>query len=378
MSYAFTSALAPAANASNSLLGGAVNSVGNVVNGTTGAVGNAVNNTLGAATGAANNAFGSTLGYNPTAATGVANNAFGSTLGYNPAAMTTGLGGGGVPGSQATLIGAVDPVTPIAKNGRKGYYGFGIFGYRNNTSATRGVRGGTCNNTKTNAAITNQTNNNTNTNTNQVANNQSTIYTALPPSSNAYVVTANTNACSAVTNGCMFNQSDYANTRAGCRIGTNNSINNVVNTTNDVIGNMNNNTSETINGSTICVESTNGVVQPALPEPWASAVNVITASQYLESAIHANNCKHVKQYLCKAIKHLVYAKKYLSLAANTYSGQSQQQYCYLADQVGIAIGQLKHIKDNIPNKHLKEYQSTVIYNFQGTLSSLYQQLSATW
>jgi hypothetical protein len=112
----------------------------------------------------------------------------------------------------------------------------------------------------------------------------------------------------------------------------------------------------------------------ARPEPWASMVDIITASQALEVAIHANTYRELQTALSEANKQLGYAKNYLSDAAKAYPVQSQT-YLSLANATNQAMIQLDQIAMGVPRNNFSSYQSGTIYAFQGTMSSLYSQIS---
>ena len=98
---------------------------------------------------------------------------------------------------------------------------------------------------------------------------------------------------------------------------------------------------------------------------WAASTEVISASQYVGKALCDCSHKKVKHNLYKAESHLKCANSYL---------QNIPAAEVLSNQFNLTIAELHQIKRHVPKKHLKEYQSTVIYNFQGQLASLYSQL----
>ena len=98
---------------------------------------------------------------------------------------------------------------------------------------------------------------------------------------------------------------------------------------------------------------------------WAASTEVISASQYVGKALCDCSHKKVKHNLYKAESHLKCANSYLQ---NIPAAEA------LSNQFNLSIAELHQIKRHVPKKHLKEYQSTVIYNFQGQLASLYSQL----
>ena len=105
-----------------------------------------------------------------------------------------------------------------------------------------------------------------------------------------------------------------------------------------------------------------------VPEPYASLVDILTSSQYLELAIHAKDKNTTVQNLNSAILYLKYAQSYFK----TYNDKKMVVY------LQSVINQLTKIKDNVPEQNLSDYQSKVIYMFQGNMSSLYRKVNKLW
>jgi hypothetical protein len=425
--------ITPIANAAGSVVGGAANTLGNVANTTTGAVGSAFNN----ATNAVGQTFGSMLGYtNPAVSRGGYADPIISPVGYpsvypagyvEPAVspvsypasyVNTGVYPAGYvepavspvsypAGYPASYVntgvypaGYIDPAVtspvvygnqglsnavaqasngnvaavavadgPASKSGRRNRrarYGVagGFFGYRRVTPTVASNSVATSNNVASNVTTSNVT-----------ACNQSNIYTAVAPTTTATTVAGGVVATGAQA-GCRVGASYPATTAA---VTGNQQYYNAATTTTTT--NNNGNTNEVTAAELACNQAVinqqaMAIIPSALPEPWASTVDIITASQYVEEAIHACDCKRTERNLSHAYKYLKYAHVYLESASTIYSAQSAV-YQNLALQLITAMSELKHIKKHIPkSKHLKQYQQSVIYNYQGVLSSLYKQISA--
>jgi hypothetical protein len=115
---------------------------------------------------------------------------------------------------------------------------------------------------------------------------------------------------------------------------------------------------------------------PDSPEPWASLSDVLTASQYVENAIHDTDQISAKTNLILARRWLCYALKYINSAIQNKLNP-QDKYLELAGNLQYAINKLDYLTKNTPSGDgLTSYLSHNIYNYQGDLSYLYRQLSA--
>jgi hypothetical protein len=98
-------------------------------------------------------------------------------------------------------------------------------------------------------------------------------------------------------------------------------------------------------------------------EPWASYVDLITAGQELEVAIHAGTAVDAYWSCRRASEQLRHAGDYLrdygdlTLANEVYQA-SQQAYSLGVQALSLPAGQLK------------AYQSGMIYPFQGVIGDL--------
>jgi hypothetical protein len=109
------------------------------------------------------------------------------------------------------------------------------------------------------------------------------------------------------------------------------------------------------------------------PEPFASLVDVLAASQYIEKAIHDSSVATTLVHLNKASQNLGYAQKYFETINNTT----------MANNIGNVINGLHTLINKVSaitpskssiNKNLSKIQSFQLYAFQGVLGKLYIDL----
>lgn len=112
------------------------------------------------------------------------------------------------------------------------------------------------------------------------------------------------------------------------------------------------------------------------PEPWASFVDIITASQKLEDAIHAKSYEKIQSYLRKVDKYLKYAQDYFIEGSQIYP-DLQEGYENLVNQVTSARGTLENLAKKVPKENFSQYQKTNLYDYQGVLGNLSKQISQT-
>lgn len=105
------------------------------------------------------------------------------------------------------------------------------------------------------------------------------------------------------------------------------------------------------------------------PEPYASSIDIITASQKIEEAIHASNIKEMQNYMNQAKKYLQYAQNYFKTAG-------------LADMVDYA-GRVIDTLDTLGaestvlrRKNLQQFQEQRLYGYMGILSAFYKRTNA--
>lgn len=104
------------------------------------------------------------------------------------------------------------------------------------------------------------------------------------------------------------------------------------------------------------------------PEPFASMIDVLTAAQEMEKAIHAKNKNSTEKYLRRAKTYLQYAHDYLE----TYHSPEAATVSQVINQLNELISQT----GNIPSAKLGTFQQQEIYGFQGVLSALYARISS--
>jgi hypothetical protein len=104
------------------------------------------------------------------------------------------------------------------------------------------------------------------------------------------------------------------------------------------------------------------------PEPFASMIDVLTAAQQVENAIHANDKSETEKYLREAKTFLQYAHAYLE----TYQSPDAETVTKVIDQLNELISKT----NNIPSAKLGTFQQQELYAFQGVLSSLYSKITS--
>jgi len=108
------------------------------------------------------------------------------------------------------------------------------------------------------------------------------------------------------------------------------------------------------------------------PEPWASATDVITASQYLENAIHDKTVEDTYNDLANVVTQLEHARAYLLTAYSTYKDPT---YNTLATYTAGLISQVQGFMAQVQTvTDLPSFQSNTLYPFQAQLGYLYYQL----
>ena len=101
----------------------------------------------------------------------------------------------------------------------------------------------------------------------------------------------------------------------------------------------------------------------APPEPFASEVDVWTAAQHLERAIHAPSASAARFWLLRAEAQIDHAAVY----QQTYG---QIPLADRARQVASALHQLAHATGLQSAQALPVWQAGPLYAFQGVLSAL--------
>jgi hypothetical protein len=109
-----------------------------------------------------------------------------------------------------------------------------------------------------------------------------------------------------------------------------------------------------------------------LPEPFASKIDLITAGQYMETAIHSPDVATTRQAINNAITYIQYARNYWLTAMGTH------QFCNntlrsLRDQSQSFINQLQSISVGLTSTNLKSQQENNLYNQMGTLGAIYNK-----
>ena len=109
-----------------------------------------------------------------------------------------------------------------------------------------------------------------------------------------------------------------------------------------------------------------------LPKPWDSATDVITASQYLENAIHDPTVQDTYNDLSNVATQLEHARAYLLSA---YSEYKDPTYNTLATYTAGLITQVQEYMAQVQSvTDLSSFQSNTLYPFQAQLGYLYYRL----
>jgi hypothetical protein len=109
-----------------------------------------------------------------------------------------------------------------------------------------------------------------------------------------------------------------------------------------------------------------------LPEPWASATDVITASQYLENAIHDPTAQDTYNDLSNVATQLEHARAYLLTAYTSYGNPT---YDTLATYTAGLITQVQEFMTQVQSvTDLSNFQNNTLYPFQAQLGYLYYRL----
>lgn len=97
------------------------------------------------------------------------------------------------------------------------------------------------------------------------------------------------------------------------------------------------------------------------PEPFASMVDILTAAQYVEKAIHSANVTEVQTNMHSALQYLGYASAYLHTAGlyNEELAVNNVIQCY------------NNLMTHISTMALATFQTQVLYNSMANLHALY-------
>lgn len=116
---------------------------------------------------------------------------------------------------------------------------------------------------------------------------------------------------------------------------------------------------------------------PYSPEPFASVTDVISASQFIENAVHGKNRNDVIYNLNTAINWLCHALTYFNAAIQS-NINNIEDFKHLAGNIQFAINKLKYLSDNVPDDKNKidfsNYLLNNIYFYQGYTSYLYKNM----
>lgn len=110
------------------------------------------------------------------------------------------------------------------------------------------------------------------------------------------------------------------------------------------------------------------------PEPFASTIDIITAAQNMEEAIHAKDKAETKKYLKQAKTQLEHARAYLEAGINSGGDYTTQLENTIA-AITILDGLIRQTGE-VSSTNLPTFQQNDLYNYQGVLSSLYKSVSS--
>jgi len=104
-------------------------------------------------------------------------------------------------------------------------------------------------------------------------------------------------------------------------------------------------------------------LHPLRPEPFASHVDVLTAAQYIERAIHARTAHAAAYWLRRARAQVLHARDYWRTAG-------QPTLAAWSDEVAARLGGLAATASGLRPAGLAGWQSGVLYPFQGYMATL--------
>jgi hypothetical protein len=116
-------------------------------------------------------------------------------------------------------------------------------------------------------------------------------------------------------------------------------------------------------------------VGPAVrpPEPFASAVDEITAGQLVELAIHAHGGSEASRRLAEAADWVQHASDYFAVGVRE-GGAYSSEYAHLRRLADSAVKGLKDLSGRalgLEGADLKAFQAGPVYDFQGELGYLF-------
>jgi len=119
---------------------------------------------------------------------------------------------------------------------------------------------------------------------------------------------------------------------------------------------------------------------PFPPEPFASMIDVITAGQFMESAIHASDVNSTLSALTSAQQQLTNARSYFQTALSYACSQplpriTESVYTDLINYSNYLICKIQEFINALPSvSNLQSFQAQVLYPFQGMIGKLFQAL----
>lgn len=103
------------------------------------------------------------------------------------------------------------------------------------------------------------------------------------------------------------------------------------------------------------------------PEPFASMIDIITAAQYLEKAIHDPTIPMMMSHLNRVTTNLSYARDY-------FQGIHDMTMVNRIQSVINAVEGFKSTANTLKKSQLTNFQKVTLYGFQGVIGALYQDV----
>jgi hypothetical protein len=113
------------------------------------------------------------------------------------------------------------------------------------------------------------------------------------------------------------------------------------------------------------------------PEPWASITDIISASQFMEYAIHATTATSAADWLTQAQAQMTNTSNYFKSAAAAAGPMStmMQTFTNLQTQATTIVNDLALLKAEVikPTTILKTFQTGILYPYMGAFSNIYMK-----
>jgi len=118
--------------------------------------------------------------------------------------------------------------------------------------------------------------------------------------------------------------------------------------------------------------------KPLQPNPWASLVDIITASQYIEFAIHSTQVSEVQKNINTSKKWLCHALVYLQSAIDSHL-QPVTSYRTLQGNIQYALNVITMVEKDLSQitstSELNKFLTTKLYSVQGYMGYLSKNIT---